>query len=103
MNPATLANRIEDLSGVSPYFSANEVSFRHGNSRVFFPRYSNGEVKILLSYRKEGGAEDITRVRLSEDEAVALACEVLAAGVSLCSFVFGYLVYHLYKLFKHGA
>jgi hypothetical protein len=27
----------------------------------------------------------------------------MAAGVSLCSLVFGYLVYHLYKLFKYGA
>ena len=27
----------------------------------------------------------------------------MAAGGSLCSLVFGYLVYHLYKLFKYGA
>ena len=27
----------------------------------------------------------------------------MAAGVSLCSLVFGYIVYHLYKLFKYGA
>ena len=27
----------------------------------------------------------------------------MAAGVTLCSLVFGYLVYHLYKIFKYGA
>lgn len=27
----------------------------------------------------------------------------MATGVFICTAVYGYLVYHLYKLFKHGA